>query len=610
MSSIKKTLLYVGIILGIFTLARLMLFVSYNDFFSDLTLSQILYSFIHGVRFDLSIALTFLIPAIWFMNLPFKFITSKVAQRIFGWYIFIAIVAYIHILVGNVLYFDHVKRHLADELLLLKGDKTFLFEMVAVYKLETVLGFSFIGILAYFFRRVVDIKVEVNKRGWIIFAGVFVALFLVIRGTVGTKPISLVHAYAGGNSKEASLTLNGVFTAYHYGRRSKKTSFNFYSDEEALKNLGLENKKFPLLKKYDGKKSNYNIVVVMMESWTPKYIDSYSGKSLGITPNFDEIVKNGIKFENFYASGQRSIEGIQSALTGVPPIKGVPNLGFGLEISNVTKLGKMANDNGYETIFMQSSKRGSFYVDSIAKSLGFNKYFGMEDMPPILDYPDKKGAKFGWDYELYMKMFEEIDKTDKPFFGFMFTGTTHTPYPDLPKQFEKYEDNKKIESFYNLMYYSDWSMGQFMEKAKKQKWFDNTIFIFTADHVMAHYQTGGFKDKFKIPFVIYAPKIFTPKVENKITTQLEIMPTIIDLLGFNNDFYSYTDSIFKEREHKAFVNEGGLFGVINDSGYMKHSYGNRLENIGKKESLDTMEKEILSITQVTSKLIKDNRWAK
>ncbi len=610
MSGLKKSLIYSGIILGVFFLARVMLFISYFDYFKKLSLFQIVYSFIHGIRFDLSIGLTFLIPAILLLNLPFKFIASRITQHLIGWYVFVVTVGYIMILIGDTLYFGYVKRHLADELILLKADQTFLVEMLPVYKIETLLTVLFIAVLGYFWKKIVTIETKAKQHGWLAFAGVFLALFIVVRGSVGLKPISLVHAYACGNSKEACLTLNGVFTAYHYGRRSKNTSFNFYSYKTALNNLGLEDKKYPLEKHYDDKKTGYNIMFVLMESWTPKYIDSYDGKNLGITPNFDKIVKNGIKFENFYAAGQRSIEGIQATLAGVPPIKGVPNLGFGLEISKVTKLGEMARKNGYETIFMQASRRGSFYVDSIAKTLGFDKYYGMEDMPPLLDYPDKTGAKFGWDYELYMKMFDEINRTDKPFLAYMFTGSTHTPYPRLPAFLEKYPYDGGVNAFYNLMYYSDWAIGEFMKRAKKEPWFDKTIFIFTADHVMAHYQTGGFIERFRTPCVIYAPKIFKPQVYQDIASQLDMMPTMIDLLGFDDAFYSYTDSIFKKKEHKAFVSEGGVFGEITDGGYLRHSYGNRLESKGSKEVVDEMEKEILSLTEVTSNLIKENRWAK
>ncbi len=608
-SAITKTGIFILILLGIFLLARIGLYIAHYDFFAELTLFETLFAFIHGVRFDLSIGLTFLFLFLLLLNLPFKIFVSKIYNQITSWVFLLAMIVYIFILVGDILYFGYVKRHLADELLLLQGDKTFLLDMVPVYWIETLLGFIFIAMLAYFWKKLAAIEVKKNPYPWITFVALFLLFFVAIRGSVGTKPISVVNAYTSGNSKEASLTLNGVFTAYHYGRRSQNEDFSFYPQQEALEILGLQEREFPLKKSYAQKRSNLNVVVVMMESWSPRYIDSY-GADLGITPNFDAFAKKGVKFTNFYASGQRSIEGIQAALTGVPPIKGVPSLGFGLEIANITRLGEILERNNYEKVFLQTSKRGSFYMDAIATALGFDRYFGMEDMPPLLEYPDPEGAKFGWDYEGYMKLFDALESPDEQnFFAFLFTGSTHTPYPRLPAFLEKYPYDGEEQSFYNLVYYSDYALGEFMKKAKTKEWFEDTVFIFTADHAMAHYQSGEFLEGFHVPFVIYSPKHFAPAVETKIASQIQIMPTIIDILGFDDSFYAFDDSLFKTDAQAAFIYSGGIVGAITKKGYLKHSYSNRLETTLDKQLALEVERRILAKAQITSRLIKENRFA-
>ncbi|MBI4746485.1 MAG: sulfatase-like hydrolase/transferase, partial [Deltaproteobacteria bacterium] len=108
-------------------------------------------------------------------------------------------------------------------------------------------------------------------------------------------------------------------------------------------------------------------MLMLMESWSPFYIDSFGNNNFGVTPNFDRLANNGLQFTNFYAVGQRSIEGIQASLTGVPLLIGLPNLGLGLEASNFPKIGNILREKGYETIFMQSSRRRSFRVDAIAR---------------------------------------------------------------------------------------------------------------------------------------------------------------------------------------------------------------------------------------------------
>jgi len=107
----------------------------------------------------------------------------------------------------------------------------------------------------------------------------------------------------------------------------------------------------------------------LLESWTPEYIDSFSDKNFAVTPNFDSIANNGLKFTNFYANGDRSIYGLTATLLGIPQILGIPYLGTGLEVYNIFRIGKIFDEMGYRTIFAQTSSSGSYRVDAIAKGL-------------------------------------------------------------------------------------------------------------------------------------------------------------------------------------------------------------------------------------------------
>ena len=109
--------------------------------------------------------------------------------------------------------------------------------------------------------------------------------------------------------------------------------------------------------------------MIMIESLSFKYIDYLSGQNYGVTPNIDRFAQNGLVFENFFANGQRSVDGVQSILTGIPPLPGMPDI-TALSV-NYSGLGQLASENHYRTIFLTTTLRESFSMDLIAGAAGF-----------------------------------------------------------------------------------------------------------------------------------------------------------------------------------------------------------------------------------------------
>ncbi|MBI5179632.1 MAG: LTA synthase family protein [Nitrospinae bacterium] len=621
MTRLRKSFILVLLSLAVFTAARMALYVTQRESFSALSALQVFGAFVAGVRFDLSIMLTFFALPLVMLNLPVRAAASSWWMNLWGWLAFTLLLAAQFLLAGDVAYFGEVRRHTTTELMVMGNDWHFLTDMaLGPYLAQTAaLALFSTGLLHLWYRALHAAEPEPARRTWGRFLFLAVLLFIGIRGSFGDKSLNIVDAFTSGDTAYGNLSLNGAFTAYHSSRASKRVNHAFLPPEEARKTLGLGAEPYPLLKSLGHKqKTGYNIVFVLMESWGYKYVDSFAHNNYGVTPFFDQLAAKGIKFTHFYATGQRSVIGIQSTLTGVPPVPGMPTIGNGLEAANVSRLAAIAQHNGYATIFAQSSKRRSFRMDAVAKALGFAEYYGMEDMRIILDYPDKLAAGFGWDFESYMLLKERLDKTKQPFFAYLFTGSTHTPYPRPGALWEKRKHDPNNENgFLNMLYYSDWSLGQFMEQAKSQPWFANTIFVFTADHAQVHYAEGAdFLDLFHTPLLIYAPGIFKdPKTVETIGSQLDIMPTLMDLLGFNDEFAAMGAPLFSKQGQYAFITEGDVIGIINDKGFLKHSLKNRLEakcynGPPPPGYFDGLEKRLLAEDQLTYELLKANRWAR
>jgi len=624
MNLFKKSLLIFAIVLIHFTLARLGLLFLYPKQFADLSFISVLSALIVGVRFDLSSVAVFLSIPFLLLNLPLKFVQHRIWQGLLTWVLYAALVVMAAVLIGDLIYFDYVKRHTTYELFLMgEGDAKLMGEMI----FSTFLPYLFVLlidalILFFVFRRISRRSVTSFQSFWwrsVQLLLIFLLLVAAGRGGFGDKPVTIIDAFNSGNTNYGNLVLNGIFSISHSALKGENINHRFFKERQALKILQLDKKPsgagYPFQKEIRQSPPNrLNLVIVLIESLSFKYVDSFAGMNFGVTPNLDHLAENGLKFVNFYASGQRSVEGIQATLTGIPSIIGLPTIGIGL-IAKYSKLGALATDNGYDTIFISSLKRRSFRIDSIAGSAGFKRFFGKEDIPILLDYPDPNAARWGWDYETYMFAAEKIETTKKPFLTYILTSTTHTPYPRLPNGLEKYPHHQsEEEGFLNTVNYTDWSIGQFIKRLKSQPWFENTIFIFTADHALAHYQGGGFKERFHIPLIVYAPKIFKPRTIETVSSQVDIFTTIIEILGLTGKYSSAGVSLLTPNPDSfAFVREGSIMGIITQKGFLRHSLKNRLETgtFGSPvptQYFDRLENKLLALDQITYQTLTANRW--
>jgi phosphoglycerol transferase MdoB-like AlkP superfamily enzyme len=625
MSRLKLSLLLVLQALGVFALFRGLLFVAYYEEFSTLSLFEILQAFIYGLRFDFSLlASLFAIPLLM-LNLPLKWFDNKVWTGFWYWLCLPLVIGICLLLAGDLVYYAYVKRHIAQELHLILNDSEFVLHMgLASYKLALLFFAIFAALLFLLWRKTLRQHIHSGSlyQRLAIFAILPFVLFIGIRGGIQGKPMHIIDAYATGNPSQGNLILNGAYSALRSFDQKPSVSHEFYARqqlEKQAREIGLYSNSphYAFQKQYsDNKPTGLNVVMVLLESWSYKYIDALAGNNYGITPNFDKLVKAGLAFDHFYAAGQRSIDGLQAVLTSVPNLVDLPNLGWGLETSKFSRLGHIAQQHGYHTVFAQSSSRSSFHVDSIAGATGFQDYYGMEDMTLELKYDDPESFWYGWDHETFNKVYSRLNEISPPFLGFVFTGSTHGPYGTLPKRFLKHpHDANSEQGFMNTIYYADWAIGEFMKKARQQPWFDDTVFIFTADHTVGAYRSGNTLEQFHIPLLIYSPKHIKPGINSAIGSHFDIMPTIIDLLGIPDAFSSVGESLFRKRDNFAYIRAGNITGLISEQGYIRHTVKKLVDARTMNDNnmpaavQKKLERRLLTIDQLAYQAIKSNNWA-
>ena len=614
---------------------RLSLYGFYPEDFKDLTSQEFFQSIFMGLRVDMITLFTF--SAIFILILLF---VQKKAIRVsvgMTWGIFLNTIFILDF--SDVLYYYYIHRHMSNEVFNLGNDMDIIFGMafgsMLHYTLVAILlSIAFLYGIYKLFKTGPYTFIQ-GKKLAITFLAVLLLLFIGIRNNFAGKSFGISDAYAVNKVSSGNLALNGVFTMY----RSKVSTakHNLMPLDEAVKitRNALSSTKTPFIykdyplerhyTKHD--KPQYNVVIVLLESFGAEHLDGFTHyKELGITPYFKKISEEGLKFTNFYSNGYRSIFGITSVFSGVTIPLGFPYLGHGLELSNLSYLGKVAKDNGYHTIAMQAANRRSYRVDAVSHLAGFDQYYGAEDMPNIEQVDPGRAPETGtYDYNMLAFYHKKLDTMKEPFLGFAFTDTTHSDYHLPSKKFERYpHDLKNYNGSLNAHIYTDDAIRRFIEGAKKEPWFDRTIFIFTSDHgsgdalnpIARKYRPDDKPlpsiEHFRIPLIIYAPKIFKPQVIKTLGCHNDIFPTIVDMLGWKADITTMGSSLFDKNVKKRFAYffAGDLIGIKTDEGYIKYNFKHILETSGDAKQTADMKKLLFAVDTAEAGLLKNNKWAK
>jgi phosphoglycerol transferase MdoB-like AlkP superfamily enzyme len=361
-----------------------------------------------------------------------------------------------------------------------------------------------------------------------------------------------------------------------------------------------------------------NVVVLMLESWGAIHIDAMRKHmnlpALGVTPNFDSLAKNGRLYTHFYANGQRSIQGAAAVLAGMPTLPGMPFLGEGLEQNQQSFLGELAQSQGYETFFLQSSDRGSLRFDAIAARAGFSTYLGNEDIPELHEHKKAASTWGTWDHNTLQEANKRFAAARKPFLGYVFTSTSHIPWLIPDKRWKKYSGDADIDKALNAIYYADWALGELIAAAKQAGYYDNTIFVLLADHASEFVENvENAPNLFHIPLLIVGPGIKSG-IDERVGSQFDIMPTVMDLAGWSADYAGLGRSLIDNSR----LNERAALGVrdnaltwITPKGWVSHDLTRRVgtsNGLPNKDS-DEMEQNLLAIYQTSTRLELDNQIA-
>lgn len=273
----------------------------------------------------------------------------------------------------------------------------------------------------------------------------------------------------------------------------------------------------------------YNLVIFLQESLGAEYVGALGG--LPLTPNLDQLAEEGLLFTNLYCTGTRSVRGIEAVTTGFLPSPSESVVKLSGAQHDFFTLAQLLKNKGYATSFIYGGMANFDNMGSFFSGNGFSDIIDEQVMNrDNLQYALK--GTWGYSDEDLVTKANEYFKSqgDKPFFSLMFSSSNHEPFEFPEGRIELYEQPQA--TVHNAMKYADFAIGKFFELARKEEYFKNTVFVIIADHNTRTYgQSLVPINKFHIPAVVVAPNITPNSKYDKLASQIDIPPTLMNLIG-------------------------------------------------------------------------------
>ena len=311
-----------------------------------------------------------------------------------------------------------------------------------------------------------------------------------------------------------------------------------------------------------------NIVLIIVESLGQEYMGCYN-KTPGAdtrTPFLDSLARHSVLYQG-RANGKRSIEGITAILTGIPTLMNVPFVNCTYRNDSIAGIPTVLKRHGYHTAFFHGSHNGVMDFDKVCQRIGFDEYLGLnefkaEGKSKEKDFDNVWGV---YDEPFLQYVVRHTSTFKEPFLTTVFTVTSHDPFP-LPEQYKgRFHEGK--HPILKCVEYMDNALRKFFDEAKKQPWFENTLFIITADHsgpgLSPEYL--DYDGSYRIPMIVYNPD---PKYsighENMlIIQQTDILPSIIREENFDDHVIAFGDKSFRPRGWQVYFGNDFICMVSN-----------------------------------------------
>lgn len=554
-------------------LSRILFYVFNTQHFHHLTSGEVFNIIFFGLRFDFSSLLALNAPFILMMTLPVTWRRFKTYRIIANTLFYTGNLSGIALNFADIVYFrftqkrmtgdifDFVTKNIEMSVLLPQFIRDFWFYFLMFFVLAA--GFIILTKRLPFRKRKFNqgffTYYQFQFLGFVISLAVLV---IGIRGGLQLKPIGIITAAKYAAPRNVPAILNTPFTILRTLDKQLLDKVNFFDDEElelvftpVFNAVATNNDSLPLF-------SPKNVVIIVMESLSSEHIGTFNRHIedySGFTPFLDSLMQHSLVYNGF-ANAKQSIEGIPAIVASLP---GLTDRSFinSIYIGNtINSLASLLGNKSYHTSFFHGGTNGTMNFDRFADLSGFQHYHGRTEYDNDKDFDGRWGI---FDEPFFQYFAKNLDANPEPFFAVFLSLSAHHPYT-IPEQYEG-EFRQGNLAIQEAVMYADHALKRFFETAAKMSWYENTIFVITADHTseayLDEYQTRY--GMFRIPIVFFSPAGQLHGNPHANAAQVDIMPSLLSHLHYDEPFVAFGENIFETNSQSFAVTYlNGIYQLI------------------------------------------------
>ena len=555
------------LLMVVYMLSRWVFFYMNKSSFPDVTFEDMMTICLGGLRFDISALCYLNMLCITLQFLPIKVRDTVWYQRIVKTLFIVINALGIAVNAADIVYFEFGGRRTTFTIFSEFGGEsnlgTIFLNSIANYWEVWLFGIAMIAIIAFLYYNPIKqdrpaSSYPANKIYYSLHTVIFIiAGILVAGGARGGLKLKM-HPLRQDSAElyckkplEAAIVLNTPFTLITTAHKTGYKDPGFFAKEE------LDNIFNPIrnLHPKGGEMNRMNVVVFIMESFSMEYTgffnkDKDGGNYQGYTPFLDSLLSKSYSFEYGFANGMRSVDCMPASFAGIPRYLD-PFCYFIYSNNALQGLPAMLSQEGYTTAFFHGAPNTTLGFKSFTNSIGFETYYGMDEYDNDKDF-DGTWAIFDEPYLKYFaKESDRIANGGQPFFLTVFTASSHEPFT-IPDEHKGTFTRGDIPMHKSISY-ADYSIQQYFEMVKDKPWFNNTLFVFTADHCGVSYREDYNNEmgRFLIPIFFYTPGGQLPVMcdKKRLIQQTDITPTLLGLLNYQKPFFSFGKDVFDNSEN-------------------------------------------------------------
>jgi len=560
------------LIMLLFSLCRIGFYLFNFKMFPGVTFDQFITILRGGLSFDISAIVYINLLLIFLHIVPLEIRYNAVYQAILKYIYFISNGIAIAMNGMDFVYYRFVDKRATADVFKTFEHETNMFRLFFRFLLDywpaTLFTLFLWFLMVYLYNKVKTVRPSpVSKISYYLinFLMIPLVITLVIGAARGgykhsTRPITISNAARYVKSpRDVALVLNTPFSFFRTFDKKVLVKYEFY-DNETLNHLynphflPSQNKPF----------TGENVVIIILESFAREYVGELNhnlegGIYTGYTPFIDSLIKVSLTFDVSIANGKKSIDAMPSILASVPSLE-TPYTISHYANNQINGLPGLLKRKGYYSAFFHGAPNGSMGFDSFANVAGFDAYFGLNEYPTKADFDGMWGV---WDEPFFRFFAGKLNSFNQPFIVSIFSVSSHHPFKVPEKYANKFK--KGPAPIVEVVGYTDFALREFFNRISSSPWFNNTLFVITADHTneSIHPEFQNNFGVYSIPIIFYKPGGDLIGRKKRIAQQIDIMPTILNFLNYDEEYIAFGNNLL-DNSYESFA--------FNTSGSTYHLY--------------------------------------